>query len=120
MTVAQMQAEVVRHVRTEAYRAGYKAASGIALLPIYSLEGYVAAERRRAQVAIRARMMELGVTGTELAKRAKLARPYVSQIVHGRIYRPRAQARIEKVLGIGQATQATIGTKATGRGKGEE
>jgi len=36
----------------------------------------------------------------ELAERAGLARTYVSGIVHGRLVRPKAQARIARVLGM--------------------
>jgi len=42
-----------------------------------------------------------GWSMTELAKRAGLARTYVSEIVHGRICRPTAQGRIARVLGMG-------------------
>ena len=70
--------------------------------------------------AVRIRLIEKGWNMMELAKRAKLARPYVSQIVHGRIYRPRAQARIEKVLGMGTRTGRVEGLKRSKVEKGEE
>jgi len=55
------------------------------------------AETKLIQIALVMR----GWSMTELAKRAGLARTYVSEIVHGRLVRPKAQARIARVLGMG-------------------
>jgi transcriptional regulator with XRE-family HTH domain len=50
--------------------------------------------------AIRIRLIQHGWTMTELAKRTDYARPYVSQLVHGRLCRSAAQARIARTLGM--------------------
>jgi lambda repressor-like predicted transcriptional regulator len=80
-----------------------------------------AAPRTAATVAIRKRLIDLGWTVTELARRVGLARQYVSQVVHGK---PRAgkpaQERIAAALGMATGEAFPESTRRGMRGVREE
>jgi transcriptional regulator with XRE-family HTH domain len=96
--------------------SGICGSCGVQWLPIYrSLDDWLKAERRKLY---RSALAERRWTVAELGKRVGYTRQYVSQIVHGRIYRPRAQARIEKVLGMAGEVEVKVKVEREEKGRG--